>query len=126
MSILAIPSMAFIARADFSASLLCKSSPRIEGKICQDRPNLSVSQPHRFVCPPAESFSHSSSTSSCVSQLTNNEMAGEKVNWGPPLSAKNCCPSSWKVTDITDPFGPGPASPYLPTLTTFEFLKTET
>jgi len=32
-------------------------------------------------------FSHSSSTSACVSQLTNSEIAGLKVNRGPPFRA---------------------------------------
>src|SRR5882762_11517770 len=94
--------------------------------ICHDRPYLSLSQPHLSFFPPADSFSHSSSTSCCVSQFTKNDTAGEKVKCGPPLSAKKSCPSSWNVGDITVPFGPGPASPYRVTLPTFEFLKMET
>src|ERR1700730_6749340 len=111
---------------DFCASLSCNISPKAEGMTCHDRPYLSFSQPHLSFSPPSESFSHSSSTSCCVWQFTKNDMAGEKVNCGPPLSAKNSCPSSWKVALITVPFGPGPASPYRVTFTIFEFLKIET
>ena len=39
------------------------------------------------------SFSHNSSTSSCVSQFTTNEMAGENLNCGPPFNAMKSCPS---------------------------------
>jgi hypothetical protein len=41
-----------------------------------------------------------------------NEIAGVKLNSGPPFSATNSCPSSKKSTVITVPAGPGPASPY--------------
>src|SRR5438445_11041319 len=116
MSILLICNIAFMALVDFPASLPCSSSLKIEGMICHDRPDLSVSQPHLFFSPPAESLSQRSSTSSCVWQFTKKDIAGVKVNRGPPLSAKKACPSSSNVTDMTDPFGPGPASPYRPTL----------
>src|SRR6266478_2925438 len=118
--------MAFMTLFGFSASLSCNSLPKAEGMICHDRPYLSLSQPHLCFSPPSESFSHSSSTSRCVSQYTKNDMAGEKVNCGPPFRAKKSCPSSWNFADMTVPFGPGPPSPYRVTLTTFEFLKTET
>src|SRR6267378_1046068 len=110
----------------FSASLSCNILPKAEGIICHDRPYLSFSQPHLCFSPPSESFSHSSSTSFCVSQFTKNDMAGEKVNCGPPLRAKNSCPSRWNVADITVPFGPGHPSPYRVTRPVFEFLKMET
>src|SRR5436190_3917485 len=103
--------MAFMTRVDFSGSLSCNILPKAVGMISQDTPYLSLSQPQLFFSPPSESFSHNSSTSCCVSQFTKNDIAGVKEKWGPPLSAKNCCPSSSNVTDITDPFGPGPASP---------------
>src|SRR6266567_4657554 len=118
--------MACMTLFDFCPSLSFSSLPKTEGMICHDRPNLSFSQPHRSFLPPSESFSHSSSTSCWVSQFTKNDMAGVKVNCGPPLSAKKSCPSSWKVADITVPFGPGPPSPHRLTLPTLEFLKTET
>src|SRR5260370_39349779 len=105
----------------FPASLSCSSLPRTEGMICQHRPNLSFSQPHLPFAPHAESLSHSSSTSPCVSQFTNNEMAGVNVNCGPPFSARNSCPSSWKVHPVTFPSGPDRE-----TLMIFEFLKMET
>src|ERR1700731_808850 len=105
----------------FPASLSCNSLPKTEGMICHDTPYLSFSQPHRCFAPPSESFSHSSSTSCCVSQFTKNDMAGEKVNCGPPFSAKNCCPSSSNVADITVLVDPGPASPDRFMLTTLEF-----
>src|SRR5712691_7945665 len=111
---------------DFWRNLSCNILPKAEGMTCQDKPYLSYSQPHLPSSPPSESFSHSSSTSRCVSQFTKNDMAGEKVNCGPPFRAKKSCPSSWNFADMTVPFGPGPPSPYRVTLTTFEFLKTET
>src|ERR1700720_748792 len=98
----------------------------MEGTICHDTPYLSLSQPQLSFFPPSESFSHSSSTSCCVLQSTSNEIAGVKVNCGPPFNAMKSCPSSWNVAIITVPFGPGPASPYRVTLPTFEFLKIET
>src|SRR5712692_6473240 len=110
----------------FSASLSCNISPKAEGMICHDSPYLSLSQPHLPFSPPSESFSHSVSTSCCVSQFTKNDMAGVNENNGPPLSAKKSCPSSWNVADMTVPFGPGPSSPYRVIPTTLEFLKTET
>src|SRR6202521_6202292 len=114
-----------MTRFAFSASLSCNILPRTEGTICHDRPYLSFSQPHRWFSPPSESFSHSSSTSCCVSQFTKNDIAGEKVNCGPPFRPKNSCPSSWNFTDNTVPLGPGPPSPDRLTLTTLEFLKTD-
>src|ERR1700682_3406053 len=110
----------------FSASEPPNILPKTEGTICHDTPYLSFNQPHLCFSPPSESFFHSSSTSCWVSHFTKNDIAGENVNCGPPFSAENSCPSSWNVTDITIPFGPGPPSPYRETLTTFEFLKTET
>src|SRR5205085_9096026 len=97
---------------DFTGSGSCSNLPNVDGMICHDNPYLSFSQPQLFLSPPSESFSHNSSTSCCVSQSTKNEMAGVNVKCGPPFSAMNCRPSSSNVHDITDPFGPGPASPY--------------
>src|SRR5712671_3055079 len=76
MSILSICSIAFITLFTFSGSLSCNSLLRMVGTICQDTPNLSVNHAHRSFRPPADNFSHNSSTSSCVSQFTTNEMAG--------------------------------------------------
>src|SRR5579859_2257625 len=69
VSILLIFSIACITRFDFSGSGSCISCISARGMICQERPNLSFSQPHRLFSPPAESFSQSSSTSSWVSQI---------------------------------------------------------
>src|SRR6267143_136267 len=118
--------MAFMTLFAFSASLSCNILPKAEGMICHDRPYLSLSQPHLCFSPPSESFPHSSSTPCGVSQFTKKEIAGEKVNCGPPFRARNLRPSTPNVADMTVPFGPGPPSPYLLTLTTFEFLKIET
>src|SRR5437899_1874418 len=76
MSIFFICSMACMTRLAFSGSLSPSIRPRAVGMICHDRPYLSCSQPHWSSLPPADSFFHSSSTSCCVSQFTNNEMAG--------------------------------------------------
>src|SRR5258707_10817692 len=102
------------------------SSPKAEGTICQESPYLSFSQPHLSFDPPSDSLSQSSSTSCCVSQFTKSEIAGVKLNIGPPFNAWKRCPSKSKLTSKTDPFGPGPPSPFLLILTTFEFLKMKT
>jgi len=58
MSILSISISAFMTRAAFALSGSANISPRTTGLICQESPNLSLSQPHRPVDPPsAESFS---------------------------------------------------------------------
>src|SRR5436190_17835301 len=57
---------------------------------CQDKPNLSLSQPHADSSPPsAVSFCQKQSTSSCVSQYTTNDTDSLNLNCGPPLSAVN-------------------------------------
>src|SRR5918911_267494 len=91
--------------SDFLASLSCNISPKSLGTICHDTPNLSFSQPHCSSSPPSESPFQSSSTSSCVSQFTKNDMAGENLKTGPPFNAINSCPSSSNVTLITVPLG---------------------
>src|SRR3972149_9809250 len=101
MSILCIWSNPSITFSDLSASLSCNISPKTVGTTCHDTPYLSLSQPHCSLSPPSESLSHNLSTSSCVSQFTTNDMAGEKLNIGPPFNATNSCPSSWNVTVIT-------------------------
>src|SRR5437870_9121545 len=106
-------------------SFPCSTSGSAVGTICHDKPYLSLSQPHWLFCPPADSFSQYSSTSACVSQLTTNETASVNLKWGPPLRARNFCPSSSKGTTKTDPFGPGPASPQRVAGPVFEFLKSE-
>src|SRR6266699_264507 len=111
MSSFFIFSMDCITRFAFWGSLSPSSLPSTVGTICQDSPNLSLSQPHSSLDPPADSLSHRSSTSCCVSQFTNSEMACVQLYCGPPFRAEKSCPSSWKLQDMTDPFGPGPASP---------------
>src|SRR5437899_12925205 len=97
--------------SDYRASLSCNISPKTVGTICHDRPYLSLSQPHCPCSPPSESFSHSSSTSSCVSQFTKNEMASVNLNCGPPFNAINVCPFSVNVAVMTVPACPGDPSP---------------
>lgn len=63
MSILLIFSMTSITRCALARSGSLSISPRTVGTICQETPNLSFNQPHCALEPPAESFSHSSSTS---------------------------------------------------------------
>src|SRR3984957_12609838 len=53
-----------------------KSSGSARGTICQETPNLSVSQPHWTCSPPFASFSHSASISAWSSQLTMSDSAG--------------------------------------------------
>src|SRR6266508_3095196 len=112
MSSLSICSIACMTLFDFSGSLSPYNSAKTVGTTCHDRPYLSFSQPHLDFSPPSESFSQNSSTSSCVLQFTTNDMASVNLNRGPAFSAVNSWPSSWNVAVITDPCGPGPASPY--------------
>src|SRR2546425_4272534 len=95
---------------DFTGTGSLNILPKTVGTICHDKPYLSLSQPHCTSFPPAESFSQYRSISSCVSQLTTNEMASVNLKCGPPLSATNSCPSSWNATVMTDPAGPGDPS----------------
>lgn len=73
---------------------------------------MSLSQPHWLGVPPSQSVSQNLSISSWDLQLTTNETASVKGNWGPPFNATNSWPASRNCTVITEPFGPGPASPY--------------
>src|SRR5215469_1397950 len=91
--------------SDLFVSLCCNISPNTLGTICHDTPNLSFNHPHSSFSPPSESLSQSSSTSSCVSQFTKNDIAGENLKTGPPFNAINSCPSSSNVTLITVPLG---------------------
>ena len=47
---------AFITRADFLASGSIIISSRTTGTTCQERPNLSLSQPHGPSSPPADNL----------------------------------------------------------------------
>lgn len=88
MSIFAIWSIACIARWALAGSASLSNRPNTRGMTCQESPYRSVSQPQRFGWPPpARSLSQSESTSACVSQLMNNEMAGVKLYCGPPFNA---------------------------------------
>src|SRR5713226_5361401 len=81
--------MALKTPCDFTGSLSCISSSNALGTICHDTPNLSCSHAHLSSRPPAESFSHNSSTSACVSQFTKNEMEGEKFAASSALSSNH-------------------------------------
>src|SRR6516165_9288045 len=79
MSSFSICHNAFNIRCFLSVSLAFNISPTNEGTICHEMPYLSLSQPHSRVSPPSANFSQNSSISSCVSHLTNKDIAGE--NW---------------------------------------------
>src|SRR5687767_1286422 len=111
MSIFFILSIASMTLFDFLGSGSLNILPKTVGLICHDNPYLSLSQPHGPSSPPSESFSQNSSTSFCVLQSTENDMASVNLNCGPPFNAMNCWPSSSNATVITLPLGPGPASP---------------
>src|SRR4029077_5791834 len=53
-----------------------RNSGSARGTICQETPNLSVSQPHCTCSPPTASFSQSASISAWSSQFTMSEIAG--------------------------------------------------
>src|SRR6266542_705649 len=87
--------------------------------ICQDKPNLSSSHPHRTALPPAASTrSQSRSTSSWLSQDTKSEIAGVNLCCGPPFNAKKVWPASSKTMFMTLPSGAGPPLPQRATLVT--------
>ena len=105
MSILTICSMASMTRFDFCGSLSCNSSFKTVGMICQDTPNLSCSQPHRFGVPPAESFVPQLVDFLLRRAVHKERDGGRELVHGPPLRAWNSWPSIWKVTDMTVPAG---------------------
>src|SRR5207247_9126171 len=120
--ILSNASMTFAEFPDFESPII---SPRTEGTICHDTPNLSLSQPQGCCSPPSESCSHNRSISSCVSQLTKREVPCANVKYGPPSMAMNRAPSRSYVTSTTCPFAIGPppsplAHPRTLTLLTIE------
>src|SRR5207247_9860028 len=82
--ILSNASMTFAEFPDFESPII---SPRTEGTICHDTPNLSLSQPQGCCSPPSESCSHKRSISSCVSQLTKREVPCAIVKYGQPSIA---------------------------------------
>src|SRR5437016_13733706 len=92
--ILSNASMTFVECPDFESPII---SPKTEGTICHDTPNLSLSQPQGCCSPPSESCSHKRSISSCVSQLTKREVPCANVKYGPPSMAMNRAPSSSNV-----------------------------
>src|SRR5689334_4108650 len=61
-----------------------------------------------------------------ITDDTNVQEARRPTRGGPPFSAVNCCPSSTKLTVITDLLGRGAASPYRVMPSTREFSNTET
>src|SRR5438309_2040616 len=78
--ILSRASMTFAELPDFESLII---SPKTEGTICQDTPNLSLSQPQGSLSPPSERFSHNRSISSCVSQFTKREVPCANEKYGP-------------------------------------------
>src|SRR6185312_3598870 len=112
MSIFFICIIACMARCDLPGSLSPISSSNLSGVICQDIPNLSFSHPHWLSWPPsAVSLDQYSSTSCCVLQWTTKETDSLNLKFGPPFNAVNSTPSMENDATMTDPFGPGPASP---------------
>lgn len=92
MSSFFIRIIARMTRSVFAGSLSTSMRLSTDGTICQDSPYLSFSQPQSPTAPPAESLAARSSTSSCVSQLTDSEIASVNLNSGPPFSAMNSGP----------------------------------
>ena len=96
-----------------------------DGTICHDRPNLSFSQPHWLSC---------AARGELVPQLVDLLLRlavhdeGDRLRElevRPAVQGDELLPSSWNLTIMTDPLGPGPASPYRATSRIFEFLKIE-
>ena len=75
---------------------------RAAGKICHDRPNLSLSQPHWPTTPPPSSGGPVRSISSW-SCTTESETASVNVKGGPPLSAMNGRPVEREIDGHTVP-----------------------
>src|SRR2546425_12229888 len=108
---------------DFGSLII---SPKPEGTICHDTPNLSLSHPQGCFSPPSESPCHNRSISSCVSQLTNREVPCANEKYGPPSMAMNRAPSSSNVAFSTLPFTIGPPASPPTMLMILESLKIET
>src|SRR5437879_13844694 len=92
--ILGRASMTFAELPDFESLSI---SPKTEGTICQDTPNLSLSQPQGSLSPPSERFSHNRSISSCVSQFTKREVPCANAKYVPPSVAMKPAPSRSNV-----------------------------
>src|SRR5438093_9440489 len=107
--------MTFAELPDFGSLII---SPRTEGTICHDTPNLSLSQPQGCCSPPSESCSHNRSISSCVSQLTKREVPCANVKYGRrpwPLTAlrrgrKSRSAPSPSPSELPPPPPPAPGS----------------
>src|SRR6516165_5561746 len=99
MSILRICSIERMTRSEF----VFINSGSAFGMTCHERPNLSLSQPQGPSSPFFASSLQKWSISCCVSQCTWNETASLNLKCGPPLSARNFCPSSSNSTVITVP-----------------------
>src|SRR5215510_434494 len=103
MSILRICSIERMTRCAVSAFPSISISGSAFGMTCHERPNLSLSQPQGPSSPPFASSLQKWSISCCVSQWTWNDTASLNLKCGPPLSARNFCPSSSNSTVITVP-----------------------
>jgi len=90
MSIFFIWSIACMTRFDFWGSLSSSILVKAEGTTCQDRPNLSFSQPHCDSWPPAVSLLQNSSTSFCVSLLAWHRGAPLMTILSRRLEAEDC------------------------------------
>src|ERR1041385_4870188 len=111
MSIFFIVIIACMARLARSGSLAGVSVSSASGVICQERPYLSLSQPHWDSCPPpAVSASQYLSTSAWSLHFTTIDTASLNLKCGPPLSAMSSSSCSVNVMVMTVPFGSGPAS----------------
>src|SRR6516164_5963023 len=103
MSILRICNIERMTRCAVSEFPSISISGSALGKTCHERPNLSLSQPQRPSSPSFASSLQKWSISCCVSQWTWNDTASLNLKCGPPLSARNFCPSSSNSTVITVP-----------------------
>src|SRR5260370_18438971 len=103
ISILRICSIERMTRCAVSEFPSVSISGSAFGMICHERPNLSLSQPQGPSSPSFASSLQKWSISCCVSQWTCNDTASLNFKCGPPLSARNFCPSSSNSTVITVP-----------------------
>src|ERR1700689_3494536 len=90
-------------RSDFALSASVIICGKAEGTTCQDKPNLSLSQPHGPSLPPSDSFLQKWAISSWESQEIWNDTASSNLNCGPASSAVKVKPSISKATTMTEP-----------------------
>src|SRR5262245_47634289 len=112
MSIFLIDIIASNARLAAAGSGSVIARVRATGVICQDKPHLSLHQPHALSSPPLLTIAFQyRSVSAWSAVATWKENASLCLNAGPPLSPRQGMPITVNSTVKTSPFFPEGKSP---------------